>query len=178
MKNRTQQNITQRIVIAALLAAVTCVVTMIVKIPSPLKGYLNLGDCVVLTAGWMLSPMYGFLAAGLGSALADLFAGYVAYVPATFVIKGAMALVAFYGYKLTHNKLGNLPARIMSGTVAEIIMILGYFLFEGILYGFGPSVVNIPANAVQGVAGLVLGIILMKVFEKWNCILAFAENKE
>ena len=63
MKNRTQQNITQRIVIAALLAAVTCVVTMIVKIPSPLKGYLNLGDCVVLTAGWMLSPMYGFLAA-------------------------------------------------------------------------------------------------------------------
>ena len=86
MKNRTQQNITQRIVIAALLAAVTCVVTMIVKIPSPLKGYLNLGDCVVLTAGWMLSPMYGFLAAGLGSALADLFAGYVAYVPATFVI--------------------------------------------------------------------------------------------
>ena len=62
MKNRAQQNITQRIVIAALLAAVTCVVTMIVKIPSPLKGYLNLGDCVVLTAGWMLSPMYGFLA--------------------------------------------------------------------------------------------------------------------
>lgn len=178
MKNRTQQNITQRIVIAALLAAVTCVVTMIVKIPSPLKGYLNLGDCVVLTAGWMLSPMYGFLAAGLGSALADLFAGYVAYVPATFVIKGVMALVAFYGYKLTHRKLGNLPARIMSGTVAEIVMILGYFLFEGILYGFGPSVVNIPANAVQGLAGLVLGIILMKVFEKWNCILVFAENKE
>ena len=166
MKNRTQQNITQRIVIAALLAAVTCVVTMIVKIPSPLKGYLNLGDCVVLTAGWMLSPMYGFLAAGLGSALADLFAGYVAYVPATFVIKGVMALVAFYGYKLTHRKLGNLPARIMSGTVAEIVMILGYFLFEGILYGFGPSVVNIPANAVQGLAGLVLGIILMNMFEK------------
>ena len=155
MKNRTQQNITQRIVIAALLAAVTCVVTMIVKIPSPLKGYLNLGDWVVLIAGWMLSPMYGFLAAGLGS-----------------------VLVAFYGYKLTHRKLGNLPARIMSGTVAEIVMILGYFLFEGILYGFGPSVVNIPANAVQGVAGLVLGIILMKVFEKWNCILVFAENKE
>jgi uncharacterized membrane protein len=54
----------------------------------------------------------------------------------------------------------------MSGTVAEIIMILGYFLFEGILYGFGPSVVNIPANAVQGLAGLVLGIILMNMFEK------------
>ena len=39
---------------------------MIIKIPSPLKGYLNLGDCVVLLAGWMLPPTYGFLAAGLG----------------------------------------------------------------------------------------------------------------
>ena len=166
MKNRTQQNITQRIVMASLLAALTCVVTMMIKVPSPLKGYLNLGDCVVLIAGWMLSPMYGFLAAGLGSALADLFAGYVTYVPATFVIKGVMALVAFYGYKLMHRKLGSLTARIISGTIAEIVMILGYFLFEGVLYGFRPSLVNIPANTVQGLAGLVLGIVLIKVFAK------------
>ena len=161
MKNRTQ-----RIVMASLLAALTCVVTMMIKVPSPLKGYLNLGDCVVLIAGWMLSPMYGFLAAGLGSALADLFAGYVTYVPATFAIKGVMALVAFYGYKLMHRKLGRLIARIISGTIAEIVMIMGYFLFEGFLYGFGPSLVNIPANTVQGLAGLVLGIVLIKVFAK------------
>lgn len=161
MKNRTQ-----RFVMASLLAALTCVVTMMIKVPSPLKGYLNLGDCVVLIAGWMLSPMYGFLAAGLGSALADLFAGYVTYVPATFVVKGVMALVAFYGYKLMHRKLGNLTARIISGTIAEIVMIMGYFLFEGFLYGFEPSLVNIPANAVQGLAGLVLGIVLIKVFTK------------
>ncbi|MBQ3258353.1 MAG: ECF transporter S component, partial [Oscillospiraceae bacterium] len=62
---------TKKIVMAALMAALACVATMIIKVPSPLKGYLNLGDCVVLTAGWMLSPIYGFLAAGLGSALAD-----------------------------------------------------------------------------------------------------------
>ena len=161
MKNRAQ-----RIVMASLLAALTCVVTMMIKVPSPLKGYLNLGDCVVLIAGWMLSPMYGFLAAGLGSALADLFAGYVTYVPATFAIKGVMALVAFYGYKLMHRKLGRLTARIISGTIAEIVMIMGYFLFEGFLYGFGPSLVNIPANTVQGLAGLVLGIVLIKVFAK------------
>ena len=39
-----EKNATQKIVIAALLAALTCVATMIIKIPSPLKGYLNLGD--------------------------------------------------------------------------------------------------------------------------------------
>ncbi len=160
------KNATRKIVIAALLAALTCVATMIIKIPSPLKGYLNLGDCVVLLAGWMLNPIYGFLAAGLGSALADLFSGYVVYAPATFVIKGLMALVAYYGFKLLHKKIGNLPSWIITGIAAEAIMILGYFVFEGFLYGFVPSLVNIPANSVQGIAGLVLGCILVKVFVK------------
>ena len=149
-------------------AALCCVATMIIKIPSPLKGYLNLGDCVVLLAAWMLSPKYAFLAAGCGSALADLFSGYVLYAPATFVIKALMALVAFYGFKLLHTKFGKLTSRIIAGSFAEMLMILGYFVFEGFLYGFGPSVVNIPANGIQGIAGLVLGCALVKVFEKNN----------
>ena len=157
---------TKKIVMAALMAALACVATMIIKIPSPLKGYLNLGDCIVLTAGWLLSPTYGFLAAGLGSALADVFSGYVTYAPATFIIKGLMALIAFYGFKLLNKKIGNLPSRIISGIVAEIVMILGYFVFEGFLYGFIPSAVNIPANGVQGIAGLIIGVVLIKVFEK------------
>ncbi len=157
---------TQRIVMASLLAALCCVATMIIKIPSPLKGYLNLGDCVVLLSGWILSPLYGFLAAGLGSALADVFSGYVTYAPATFIIKGLMALIAYFGFKILQNKIGNLPSRIISGIVAEVIMVLGYFVFEGFLYGFIPSIVNIPANAMQGLAGIILGIIIIKVFEK------------
>jgi uncharacterized membrane protein len=47
-------------------------------------------------------------------------------------------------------------------------MIVGYYLFEGFLYGFGSSLVNIPANAVQGVAGIIIGILLIKVLEKTN----------
>jgi len=90
---------TKKLVIASLMAAITCIATMIIHIPSPLKGYLNLGDCVVLLSGWMLSPVYGFFAAGLGSALADVFSGYALYAPATFIIKGVMALIAFYCFK-------------------------------------------------------------------------------
>ena len=91
---------TKKLVMASLMTALTCVATMVIKIPSPLKGYINLGDCMVLAAGWMLSPAYAFLAAGLGSALADVFSGYVLYAPATFLIKGCMALIAFFGVKL------------------------------------------------------------------------------
>jgi uncharacterized membrane protein len=157
---------TQKIVMAALLAALACIATMIIKIPSPLQGYINLGDCVVLTAGWIFSPAYGFLAAGLGSALADLFSGYIVYAPATFLIKGLMAIIAYFGFKLLNSKIGNLPSRIVSGIFAEAAMVLGYFVFEGFLYGFIPSMVNIPANSVQGAAGIILGVMIVKILEK------------
>ena len=163
-----QKNTTRNIVVSALLAALVCVATMLIKVPSPLKGYLNLGDGIVLLCGWLLSPVYGFLAAGIGSALADLFAGYVIYVPATFVIKGLMALVAYYGFRLLGKRIGNIPAMVLAGVLAEIIMVLGYYVFEGFLYGFAESLVNIPANAVQGVAGIILGTVLNKTFQKTN----------
>ena len=157
---------TQKLVTAALMAALACVATMLIQIPSPLKGYLNVGDCVVLLSGWMLSPGYGFLAAGLGSALADLFSGYVTYAPATFLIKGTMALVAFACHAMMHKRLGGLAARVIGGVLAEVVMVMGYFVFEGFLYGFAPSAVNIPANAMQGVAGVIIGMILVKLLEK------------
>ena len=157
---------TQKLVLAALVAALACVATMVVKIPSPMKGYVNLGDCIVLIAGWILSPWYAFLAAGIGSALADLFSGYVIYVPATFFIKGTMALIAYVIFRVLKKATGRFFACLIGGVSAELWMVLGYFLFEGVLYGFGPSLVNIPANAAQGVAGVVLGIVLIKALEK------------
>lgn len=159
-----QKNLTRRLVLSALLAALTCVMTMVVKIPSPLQGYLNLGDGAVLLCGWVLDPVYGFLAAGIGSALADMLSGYMVYIPATFAIKGLMALIAYWGLRLPWKN----GAKLLAGIVAEIVMVLGYFVFEGFLYGFAESVVNIPANAVQGVAGLLIGLALSKIFKRTN----------
>ncbi len=164
------KNATQKIVISSLFAALICVATMLIKIPSPLKGYINLGDGIVLLAAWVLPPAYGLVAAGLGSALADLFSGYVVYAPATFVIKALMAVVAYSCYALFVKKAKSTVSRVFSGILSEIVMILGYFLFEGILYGFVPSLVNIPANAVQAVAGIIIGVVLITIFEKQNII--------
>lgn len=157
---------TQKIIFSSMLAALTCVATMVIKIPSPLNGYINFGDCIVLLSGWLLSPVYGFFAAGLGSALADLFSGYAAYAPATFLIKGLMALIACGGVKLFQKRVDKQFSRIISGVTAELFMIAGYWLFEGFLYGFISSAVNIPANGLQGLAGLILGILLIHIFEK------------
>ena len=160
MKNRTRL-----IVLSALFAALACVATMVIRIPSPFKGYLNLGDSVVLLSGWLLPPVYGALAAGLGSAMADIFSGYVTYAPATFVIKALMALTA-------HFLLRKLPksARLISGLAAIVVLTAGYLLFEGILYGFAPSLVNVLPNALQGVAGLALGLAMVRIVENSNLI--------
>ena len=159
---------TKKIVISAMFASLICVATMVIKIPSPLHGYINLGDAFVLLAGWCISPLYAFLAAGIGSGLADLLSGYALYAPATFLIKGIMAIIAFYGFKVINGKANKVISRITSGVMAEVFMIIGYFLFEGILYGFVPSIVNIPPNAVQGLAGIIIGILLINIFNKYK----------
>lgn len=161
-----EKNSSRKLVMASMLAALTCVATMIIKIPSPLNGYINLGDCFVLLAGWLLPVPYGFLAAGVGSALADVFSGYVAYAPATFVIKGLMAVVACYGYEIAGKKLSVIVSRITGGVLAEVLMVAGYLAYESMLYGFSASLVNVLPNCVQGLAGLVIGIILIKTTEK------------
>ena len=61
-------------VTAAVLAALSCVATMVVQIPSPMNGYVNLGDCFVLLSGWLLGPWWGAAAGGIGSMLG--IAGY------------------------------------------------------------------------------------------------------
>ncbi len=153
-----------------MLASLACVATMIIKLPSPLGGYINLGDCIVLLCGWMLGPVYAFCAAGIGSALADVFSGYALYAPATFVIKGAMALLAWLLFRVLSNRIKPFWARLLGGICAELLMIGGYLLFEGFIYGFVPSLINVPANAVQGAAGILLGMLLITIFEKKNVL--------
>ena len=152
-------------VISAMFAAFVCVATIVIKIPTPLNGYINLGDCVILVAAFLLPCGYAALAAGVGSCLADVLLGYMAYAPATFVIKSLMVIVAFVVSKLLKRKK-RILVNVLPGVFAELWMVLGYYVFEGFMYGFSASLVNIPMNSIQGVAGLVLAIILIKVLKK------------
>ncbi len=155
---------TKTLVTAAMLAALTLALTAALKIPSPLGGYINLGDAAVLLCAWMLSPLYGALSAGIGSALADILSGYAMYAPATFVIKAAMAVIAHFIFKALKER--PLTGKLLGGIAAEITMIGGYFVFEGFLYGFGASLVNIPPNAVQAVAGIAVALLLSGIVKK------------
>lgn len=158
------------IVTAAVLAALTCVATMVVQIPMPLtKGYVNLGDVLVLTSAWILGSPWGIAAAGIGSALADLLTGYAYYAPATLIIKALMAVAAFYIAKgfLNGSYMKSLVGKVLGGIAAEVIMVFGYFVYAVILYGnIATAAASIFGNAIQGIVGLVVGVLLTAALEK------------
>ena len=157
---------TKKLIISAMFAAMVCVATMVIKFQITLGGYVNLGDCMVLLAGWMLSPGMAFLAAGIGSAAADAILGYGIYIPATFVIKGLMAAMAGWLFGRLKKVTKPVAARVASALCAEVWMALGYYLFDGILYGFIPALATFYGNALQGVTGLILGVIFVNIFVK------------
>lgn len=153
-----------RLVFTGLMTALVCVATMVIKIPTPTNGYVNLGDAFVLISGWLLGPVYGFFAAGVGSALTDLIAGYGAYVPGTLLIKGLMAVIASL---LMFKGKGGIVTRGISGFVAEVEMVLGYFLFESVVMGLGMgATASIFGNTMQGIMGLVIGLALYELLAK------------
>ena len=154
----------RKLVVSALMAALTYVATMVIQIPSPMNGYVNLGDCFVLLSGWLLGPWYGGAAAGIGSMLTDLLSGYGYYAPGTFVIKGLDALVAALIFKA----MGRTSvAAIVSGVVGEIIMVVGYFGYAALLLGKGiGAAASIPGNRVQAAAGLVIGLLLFFLLKR------------
>lgn len=151
MRNRTLHTL----VLSALMAALCTLLTLVIRIPSPMGGYLNLGDGAVLLSAWLLGPAAGAAAAGLGTALADLL-GYPLYAPATLVIKALMAAAAGGIFRaLTRKNAPRMAAWVASGAAAEAIMAGGYFLFESWVLGLGAAAaLNVPANVMQGVLGI------------------------
>ena len=155
---------TKTLITSAVLTAIVCLATMVVKIPLAF-GYVNLGDCFVLLSAFLLPMPYCLFPAAIGSCLADVFSGYAVYAPATFIIKGLMALSAYFIFK-SLKQIKPLWAYLISAVVAEIIMVLGYFVFEAFLYGFAAAIVNVPFNSIQGLVGILTAVVSVNILKK------------
>lgn len=156
-----------KLVITAMFASMVCVSTLCIQIHSPMGGYVNLGDVLVLMSAFLLGKKYGAAAAGIGSALADLFSGYAYYAPGTFLIKAAVAFVAAL---LTEHRLSHLPQtlqRILAGLAGEIIMVLGYLFYAWFCLSYGSAAIaSVPGNLVQGAVGIIVAVILTPMISK------------
>ena len=153
-----------RVILTAMFASMVCVSTLFIQIASPMGGYINLGDALVLMSAFMLGPVYGAAAAGIGSALADMFTGYVIYAPGTLVIKAGIALIAALIEKFMKKHAGKMPDAVclaIAGVPGELFMVLGYLIYAWFPLGYGAAAVStVPGNLVQGAAGVVIAALL------------------
>lgn len=151
---------TKKIVYSALLASLITVATMVIHIPSPLNGYIHLGDGLVLVSGILLGPIAGAASAGIGSMMADLLSGYAFYAPATLIIKALASFGAGYLYQKLTKKWSISAFRPLpflgAGLLCSGCVTGGYFLFEAAVYGTSAALLNISLNLVQNLFSLII----------------------
>ena len=158
----------ERLVLAAMFCALVFAATWI-SIPAGAIGNINLGDAMLLLCAWTLGGPYAVLAAAMGSALTDLLGAYAVYAPGTLAIKALMTAAAILLFRLTRRlKLPKILSLLLSGLSSEIIMILGYYLYEAtfLSLGFKGALLNIPFNAIQGAIVLCLAILCRMMLSK------------
>lgn len=144
-------------------ATLTCLATLIVLNYSPAGGYVHLGDCFVLLSGFILGPLWGGAAAAVGSTLTDLILGAPQYMPATFLIKWGVAVIAWLLMKLLRRKerSTDLVKYLLAAVCGELLMVGGYFAYEIPLYGFAGALAGVIPNLIQGGSGAVLASLLI-----------------
>lgn len=132
---------TRRLVLAALLAALTAVGSSLrITLPISVSGFtaFHLGNILCALCGVLLGPWLGGLAAGLGSAIYDMMnPAYISEAWITFLFKGVYGLmaglVAHSGRKWGYGKA---VAATAAGAVsyAALYLAKSYF-YNGMLLG-------------------------------------------
>ena len=174
MSNDKHQR-TRTLVIASMLTAIIFLSTYFIKFPVPKAAgaYVNIGDSVIYISGVLLAFPWAAGAAAIGSMLADVVYGGGVYIPATFVIKGLMGLVAsLFLYrkkkegdqklKLEHGEKNNgaFFKFVLVCILCGAIMVSGYFLFEWIVFGWAYALSTLVFNLIQWAGGVIIAAIL------------------
>lgn len=139
---------------------VVLVTTMFIRVPIPSRGYFNFGDVAVVFGGLLLGRRGGFLAGGIGSALADVVGGYAMFAPLTLIAKG----VEGYVCGLAHGRSGwSFHLLPLLGT---LLMAVIYFVGETAMpqIGLAGALAEVVPNLIQVAGGFLGGKALYLIF--------------
>ncbi len=141
--------------LTGVMTAVIFALTRGVQIPTPIGGYVHLGDAGVLFSGFAFGPVVGAIAGALGTALADVTSPYAQWAPFTLVIHGLMGLAA----GLIVRGEGRFLRLLVASLVAGVVLIAGYFVAGLILVGM-EAALEIAPNVFQIIAGTLVAVPL------------------
>ncbi|MFW9908385.1 MAG: ECF transporter S component [Candidatus Thorarchaeota archaeon] len=163
-------NTTVYISLLAILTALTTVATIVLIVPFPTtSGYFNLGDVLVMISGLLLGPIGGFVAGGIGSAIADLIVA-PQYAPITLIAKGfegmIVGLLSAKTLKATRISIWDVTGVIL----ASCAMLLGYLLGEMFIleYSFGVALAElVTINSIQVIVGSLITLSIGPVLRSY-----------
>ncbi len=155
---------TRRLAYGGLMAALIALLTAYVGLDilfflSMRSGYAHLGDVGIVLASLVMGP-FAAVPAALGSAIADLLAGYVTYAPFTLIIKGAMGFILGKWLIAKRFSVRNIALLV----VTAAFMVGAYFLTDTLLYGVEAAIGSILGNCIQGVAMVAGGVVLAPLY--------------
>ena len=143
MMNRTffSKNSTVNLAFTGLMAALVFVATVFFKVEIPVGGdktMIGFANVFCILSGLLLGPVYGGLAAGVGSFLFDIVGGWASSAPVTLVTKFAMAFIAgliVWGGDKLGRRLSRVIVGAVSGSLSYCVLYLGYSYLKQILLG-------------------------------------------
>lgn len=147
---------TREVVLVAMITAATVVIARTFIIPVPMThGNVNLCDAGIFIAALLLGRRDGAIVGGLAGFLLDLISGYSQYMLFSLVVHGLEGFVAgAIGYRAKPRR------QIVAVIVAVIVMVVGYFVSDSILYQIPVGILGVPMNLVQGLVGAVVGYLM------------------
>lgn len=176
---------TKKIVMTALLAALTVVGSMLrIKVPSIVgTSAFHLGNILCALSGILLGPWFGGLAAGLGSAIYDMMDPmYISECWITFIMKGAYGLVAgliaWGGKKPWNTAVKRFYPKALLAAVAGALTYAALYLAKTFFYGgllvkgltpeaaFVAVLEKIPATTFNAVVAIIAAPLLAVAISK------------
>ena len=130
------RNKTFRICFIGLMAAIVFVVNYF-RIPF-MGTQLHMTNALCVLCGLLFGPSAGFLAAGIGSGLYDIVAGWGAECIITFINKGAIALVAgFIGYRAARKDAPTSAdhVKVIVGSVLGALTYVALYMLKTFVFG-------------------------------------------
>ena len=164
----TKQNVqtastVKKITATAVMAALTTLMTAyIFHIPVGVNGgYVHLGDTMIYLAAAFLPFPYACAAGAIGGGLADLLKAPV-WAPATVIIKMLICLpFSSKGTKLVTRR------NVVALFLAFIISATGYYVAEGIMFGFTASFfTSVSGSIVQSGGSAIMFVIVGAALDK------------
>jgi uncharacterized membrane protein len=145
--------------LTAVLTAVTFVLTRMIQIPTPAKGYIHLGDAAIFFAAFAFGPVVGGIAGGLGTALSDITSGYAQWAIFSFPVHGLQGWVVGAMVHRLNGEIGriNWYQSLLAVGAGSVVVVVGYFVAGIILMGLVAAVAEVPANIIQALSGGLIG---------------------